>query len=147
MVKLAGALSTCCHQVVGVNFRILAAFAAIAAVALGGCAAQQRPMPREVASAFIDAIGDRDASRACGLLSPDTVEVIEATRGEDCAAVLTRLDLPSDPVRYVEEWGGAARASTAGGLLFLRESRAGWQVVAAGCVPAQDDWRCVMSQP
>lgn len=121
----------------------------VALLGAAGCGAAGEAPARDAATQFLTALEAADAERACGLLAPDTVESLESLRPEGCPQVLLSLGLPSDPVTEVEVWGDAAQARTAGDVLFLRELRDGWRLVAAGCRQRDGDrpYQCQLEAP
>ena len=124
--------------------RLLPVVLALAAVA--GCQAAGADPARQVASAFVAAIASSDSQRACDLLAPNTVELLESLRPEGCQRALPQLELPDAEVSSIDVWGDAARARSGQDVLFLRELDAGWRVVAAGCQAQEggEPYQCVL---
>ena len=106
--------------------------AALALIAATGCQVAGEEPALQVASEFAAAAGS-DAERACELLAPDTLELLESFRPEGCQEALPTFDLPDAEVTEVQVWGDAAKARSEQDTLFLRQLDVGWRVVAAGC--------------
>jgi hypothetical protein len=120
--------------------------AAFALVAVVGCQVAGTDSARQVASEFVAAVATADAERACDLLAPNTVELLESLRPEGCQRALPELELPDAEVSNVDIWGDAAQARSERDVLFLRELDNGWRVVAAGCQAQEggEPYQCVL---
>jgi len=125
--------------------RALGICAALILFATAGCQASGEESALRTASEFVTEIRS-DASRACELLAPDTVERLESLRPEGCEQALPGLDLPDAEVTGVQVWGDAAQARSGQDMLFLRELADGWRVVAAGCQEQEggEPYQCVL---
>jgi hypothetical protein len=119
---------------------------ALALAALTGCQVAGADPARQVASEFVAALATADAERACELLAPRTVELIESLRPEGCQQALPELELPDAEVSSVDVWGDAAQARSERDVLFLRELDDGWRIVAAGCQAQEggEPYQCVL---
>ena len=106
--------------------------AALVLAAATGCQVAGEEPALAAASEFVTAVGS-DPDRACALLAPDTLELLESYRPEGCQEALPTFDLPDADVTQVQVWGDAAQARSEQDTLFLRELDDGWRVVAAGC--------------
>ena len=95
------------------------------------------------------AVASADAERACELLAPNTVELLDSLRPEGCQRALPELELPDDEVSSIDVWGDAAQARSGRDVLFLRELHDGWRVVAAGCQAQEggEPYQCVLQGP
>jgi hypothetical protein len=118
--------------------RVLIMYAAVAALAVGGCAA---PHDRQVAAAAIaqrmlQAVQGKDGARACHLLAPATLADLEKSAGKPCAEAILDEKLPApagDPAAQV--YGQWAQVRYRDDALFLAVFPGGWRIVAAGCTP------------
>jgi len=114
--------------------------ALLAGAAVTGCAGPDGSEPGEIAGRFLDAVDAGELAAACALLASDTVEALTTSSGQPCAESL-EAPLPavgSVATPAVDEWSGWARVESDRGAVYLTEGSAGWRVVAAGCVPADD---------
>jgi hypothetical protein len=109
----------------------LVAAAAVAAMAMAGCAGLQQPKVERVAAAFMQA-GPVDR---CALLAPATVAALEHDESAPCADALAKLNLPGGELVSSAVWGENAQVRLTGDTLFLTRTAAGWKVAAAGCTP------------
>jgi hypothetical protein len=113
--------------------------AALAALALTGCASTEEAEVERVATTFEDTSADPESR--CGLLAPKTREQLE-TSGS-CASALGDLPLEGGEVESVEVWGGDAQVRLTDDTLFLTRTSAGWKVAAAACTPqAEGPYDC-----
>jgi hypothetical protein len=119
--------------------------AALVLAAVAGCRAAGEEPALRAASEFVTAMRS-DSGRACELLAPDTVELLESQRSEECRQALPSLDLPDAEVTEVQVWGDAAQVRSTLDTLFLRELDDGWRVVAAGCQEREggEPYLCVL---
>lgn len=64
-----------------------------AVTCLSGCASSDTEHLRAEATAFIQAVGQRDGAKACGYLRPQAAQNLESG-GSTCAEEILKLDLP-----------------------------------------------------
>jgi hypothetical protein len=128
---------------------VLAGLGTAAVLVLAGCGSASETSARETADRFESALGSSDPGQACGLLAPDTADLLESLRPEGCEQALPALDLPHDQISEIAVWGDAAQARAGDDVLFLRELQDGWHVVAAGCKPRGGDrpYECELGGP
>lgn len=129
--------------------RVLAGLGVVALLMVAGCGSASETSAREAADRFESALGSSEPGQACGLLAPDTADLLESLRPEGCEQALPALDLPRGQVSTIAVWGDAAQARAGDDVLFLRELRDGWHVVAAGCKPTGEDqpYECDLGGP
>ncbi|WP_108249064.1 hypothetical protein [Planctomonas deserti] len=120
----------------------LVALAAVAASALAGCSslAPDAPSAEGVAVAFAAALDAGNATEACAMLAPGTVEEIESSEDTSCDAAVLQLGLPSGGQGLrAEAFGRGAIVELDNDTLFLVGDGdgdvRGWRVTAAGCEP------------
>ncbi|MCE7010841.1 hypothetical protein LWC34_49770 [Kibdelosporangium philippinense] len=116
----------------------------VAVFVLSGCSGASESAPvREIATEFVSALADNDATTACSLFAPQAVQRIARLRPEGCAQVLATMGLPTDRPGQVEVWGETAQVKTSGDTLFLKRFTQGWRIVAAGCVSrGEEPYEC-----
>jgi hypothetical protein len=127
--------------------RALLAVVLGASVALTGCSSMQRSEVEQVATAFEDSAADPQTR--CGLLAPATLIAFEQDESATCAEAMAQVPLGGGgEIEAVEIWGGDAQVRMSGDTLFLTETRAGWRVTAAACVPReQAPYECEVEGP
>ena len=110
-------------------------------VLLAGCGrtGSERDV-RQVAERFAAAVGARDGATACGLLTADARQALEADQQMSCSKAVVRLNVSPARVRRVEVYVTSAAASySGGGTVFLDDTTHGWRISAAGCHPRRFD--------
>ncbi|WKX68931.1 hypothetical protein [Streptomyces sp. XD-27] len=120
--------------------RVAAASVLAALVLVGGagCATlgERRSAARAAALGFERALLAADGAAACAALAPETREEVARSAESRCREAVLAEELPAaGAVREVDVHGRQARVVLASDTLFLSRFRAGWKVVAAGCVP------------
>jgi hypothetical protein len=129
------------------NGGLICAVAAVAAVALSGCAGPDIAAPARAATAFAQAVSASDGALGCSLLSPEVQSQLAESAGTPCPAALLQEDLPApSPVRQVERYGRQAFVVTATDTVFLSEFPDGWKIIGAGCQERGDKpYNCAVS--
>ncbi|GAA3119993.1 hypothetical protein GCM10017600_37440 [Streptosporangium carneum] len=114
----------------------------VLAVALSGCASEERSPAEQAVTRFYAAVHDRDGSRACSLLTPEAADGL-SVGGQSCAKTVLELDLPGGQVREAAVWGDEAQVRLTRDTVFLHRFPRGWLVRGAGCRPRGDlPYRC-----
>lgn len=118
-----------------------AALVAICGLAFGltGCGRDgDRAQVRAVAGRFLQALEDHDGTAACAELSPDTRKQLEDEQQEPCRKAVGSLGLQRARLARVQVFITNAKADLVNGdSLFLSQGKAGWQLSAVGCRPAE----------
>jgi hypothetical protein len=121
------------------------AVGALSLLVVSGCASAQAGEVRRSAEAFESAVAEGDGASACGWLSAEVRQQLEAASARPCAQAVGALRLSGEAVRDVEVWGENAQARLDGGVLFLSSFDDGWRVIGAGCTPQGDRrYRCAI---
>ncbi|WP_084734783.1 hypothetical protein [Actinophytocola xinjiangensis] len=111
-----------------------------------GCGTGEQDAKASAAAAaneFLLALEHPD--EACRLLAPEALAVVEQD-GRRCADALPELRLSYGEAREITVWSVRALVRTNSDTLFLIERETGWQITAAGCVPAEDvTYQCVLA--
>jgi hypothetical protein len=122
--------------------------AAVAALALAGCANGERPAVERVVSDFEAALAGGDPGSACRLLAPATRDALEYQVSRPCAVALGQTPLPGGGIVDSAVWGGEAQVHTGGDTVFLTRTSRGWLVAAAGCRPqGEAPYQCRLEGP
>lgn len=110
---------------------------AVAALAFGGCGANDSGGAADAAERLYAAHAARDGDAACATLSDDTREQLEQSAEKPCPDAVLELRLAGAAATATEAYITEARVETDGGdSVFLEETGAhGWRVTAAGCRP------------
>lgn len=107
--------------------------------ALAGCGGPDHSGASRAAAAFQQAV-TADPGRACALLSARARAALESEKGTSCADAITGVGMPAaGPVLKADVYGGNARITTEGDVLFLARFSDGWKVTAAGCTAQPSD--------
>jgi hypothetical protein len=106
------------------------------ALAFAGCGTADRERDAaSVAERFHAALESGDGQAACERLSEETASKLESQEKKPCEEAILSLDLPkggtvADTRVYI---GSAFAALAEGGVDFLDEAPAGWEISSAGC--------------
>ena len=115
--------------------RILIFCGALPLLVPTGCGVgDDRDAARAVTERFYAAIGNDDGAAACEQLGEQTVKQLESQTGEDCADVVTRLELEPGGIESVAVYATSAKVDLDNGeSAFLSPEPAGWRLSAIGC--------------
>jgi hypothetical protein len=106
---------------------------------LGGCGtSDDRDQARATVERFYDAIRAQDGEAACAQLTATTSEALEDRAGQECRAVITRLDYGGGAVVGTEVYVTNAKVDLRDDeSAFLEREPEGWRISAVGCRSAE----------
>ena len=112
----------------------VAAVVAATVLATGGCGGSPDTAVSSVSDAFRQAVAGQEGTRACDLLSAQTVSEIEQSSGKPCATAVLQENVPTTGgASAVRVYGQMAQVRYGDDTVFLSHFHEGWRLVAAGC--------------